>query len=111
MNPDVLRKLINEMRSVGTVSLLFGGLQCLSIVGAVIGIPLIISGLRLRESADKMEGYINSNDQKMFEDALVKQTSFFFIQKILFIVGLAVVGLYLVTMLVLILSFASEGWR
>jgi hypothetical protein len=111
MNPDVLRKLINEMRFTGVMNLIIGGIQCLSIVGAVIGIPLLIGGLRLRESADAMEGYINSNDQKMFEDALVKQTSFFFIQKVLFIVGLAVVGLYVVMMFVLMFFFAADSWH
>ena len=88
-----LTKMIGDMRFVGIMFIIFGILNCLSIIGAVIGIPTIICGLRLREAADGFSFYQNAKDKNSLLMAFEKQGSYFFIQKVLFIIGLCATAL------------------
>lgn len=89
-------KMAGDMRFVGVFYIIMGALYCLSIIGAIIGIPFIICGLRIRESADAYTGYLSSSDTNMLERAFERQGSFFFIQKVLMIIGLVMIVLYIV---------------
>jgi hypothetical protein len=91
-----VNKMTGDMRFVGVFYIIMGALYCLTIVGAIIGIPFIICGLRLRESADAYTGFLGSNDANMLERAFERQGSFFFIQKVLMIIGLVLMILYVV---------------
>src|SRR4030067_106879 len=91
-----VNKMTGDMRFVGVFYIIMGALYCLSIIGAVIGIPLIICGLRIRESADAYNGYLGSNDVNMLERPFERQGSFFFIQKVLMIIGLVFIVLYII---------------
>jgi len=95
-----VNKMTGDMRFVGVFYIIIGALYCLTIIGALIGIPFIISGLRLRESADAYSGYSTSNDSNMLERAFERQASFFFIQKVLMIIGLVLIVLYIIFLVV-----------
>ena len=90
-------KMSGDMRFVGIFYIIMGALNCLSIIGAIIGVPYIICGLRLRESADAYNSFLGTNDSNLLERAFERQGSFFFIQKVLMIIGLilAVFGIFL----------------
>jgi Family of unknown function (DUF5362) len=90
-----ISKMTGDMQFIGIFNILVGALQCLSIVGAIFGIPLIICGLRLRESADSFKGYLNTGDSIMLENALEREGRFFFIQKVLLIIGIVIFILYI----------------
>jgi len=89
-------KMSGDMRFVGIFYIIMGALNCLSIIGAIIGIPYIICGLRLRESADAYNSYLGSNDVNLLESAFEKQGSFFFIQKVLMIIGIVIAVLAII---------------
>ncbi len=89
-------RMIKDMRFVGMFYIVYGGLTCLSIIGALIGVPMIISGLRLRESADYFSTFQNQNDENAMALALEKQGSFFNIMKILMIISLVIFAIYIV---------------
>jgi hypothetical protein len=91
-----VNKMTGDMRFVGVFYIIVGALYCLTIIGAVMGIPFIICGLRLRESADAYNGYLSSSDSNMLERAFERQGSFFFIQKVLMIIGLVLMVLYII---------------
>jgi len=91
-----VNKMSGDMKFVGVFYIIIGALYCLTIVGALIGIPFIICGLRLRESADSYTAFISSNDSHMLERAFEKKGSFFFIQKVLLIIGLVLMILYII---------------
>jgi len=91
-----INKMTGDMRFVGIFYIIIGALYCLTIIGAVIGIPFIICGLRLRESAEAYSGYVGSSDTNMLERAFERQGSFFFIQKVLMIIGLVLMVLYII---------------
>ncbi len=100
-----IAKLSSDMRFVGIFFIIVGAFYSLTIIGAILGIPLIISGLRLRESSDSFSSYLLSEDNNMLERALERQSRFFFIQKIFIIITLVVMVLYIIAIIVLIAAF------
>lgn len=99
-----ISKLTSDMRFVGIFFIIAGALYSITIIGAILGIPLIISGLRLRESSDSFSSYMLSGDNNMLERALEKQSRFFFIQKIFIIITLVVMVIYIIGIIVLIIT-------
>lgn len=97
-----LREMSKHMRFVGMFFIVYGGLACITIIGALIGIPYIIAGLRLRESADSYTGYAHNSDARQLLVAFEKQSSFFFIMKVLLIIALVIMALYFLFILGLI---------
>lgn len=82
-----------DMRFVGIFYIIVGGLYCLTIFGALIGVPWIISGIRLRDSGDAFDSYADSRDDNQLRNAIEQQRRFFRIQKILLLVSLALVAI------------------
>jgi len=103
-----VNKMTGDMQFVGIFYIIIGALQCLSIIGAIIGIPLIICGLRLRESADSFRGYLTTNDTGMLENALERQSRFFFIQKVLLIISIVIFVLYIIFIVVFGISMFTS---
>ena len=99
-----ISKLSSDMRFVGIFFIIVGALYSITIIGAILGIPLIISGLRLRESSDSFSAYTLSGDNNMLERALERQSRFFFIQKIFIIITLVFMVLYIIAIIVLIIT-------
>jgi hypothetical protein len=48
---------LKDMRFMGWISMIYGILTCLSIIGAVLGIPLIIASHRFIEGVNRFEQY------------------------------------------------------
>lgn len=94
-----MNRMTSDMRFVGIFTIIYGAIRCLGIITAIIGIPLIIAGLRLREAADEFDAFGTSGDQGLLEAAFDRQRSFFYIYKILIIVGLVFMALYIVGMI------------
>lgn len=92
----MVNKLNGDMRFVGIFQIIYGAITCLGIITAVIGVPLIIGGVRLREAADSMTGYLQSGDFNVLQGALERQERYFFIQKIFIIITLVLAALYIV---------------
>lgn len=99
-----ITKLSSDMRFVGLFFIIIGVFYSLTIIGAILGIPLIISGLRLRESSESFSSYMLSGDNNMLERALERQSRFFFIQKIFIIITLVFMVLYIIAIIVLIIT-------
>lgn len=99
-----INKLNSDMRFVGMFYIIIGAMYSITIIGAIMGIPLIISGLRLRESSDSFSSYLLSADNNMLERALERQERFFFIQKIFIIITLVVMVLYIIAIIVVIIA-------
>ncbi|MBS4000052.1 MAG: DUF5362 domain-containing protein [Desulfobulbaceae bacterium] len=103
---DIIKKMNTDMRFVGIFSIIYGALTCIGIVTAIIGIPYIIMGIRLRESADHFARYIELGDEMDLNMALEKQQRYYFISKVLVIIALVFILLYLIFIFVL-LSFMN----
>jgi hypothetical protein len=97
-----ISKMIGDMNFVGIFYIITGALYCLTIIGALVGIPIIISGLRVRESASHFQGYLVSDDPMALEQAIERQSKFFFIQKVLMIITMVLFVLYVILVAVFI---------
>ena len=101
-----LPNLTKYMKFVGLLAMIGGVFYCLTIIGAIIGIPYYIMGKRLRESAEAFEGYNASSSANDLMTAIDKQTRAFFILYILAIVGLVILAIYFVVLIVMLASGA-----
>ena len=100
--------LTKYMRLIGLLQMIGGVIYCLTIIGAIIGVPVYIMGKRLRESADAFTNYHSSNSGRDLETAIERQTRSFFIQYVLAIIGLVFMAIYIV---VIIGMLASGAFR
>jgi hypothetical protein len=102
MFPGMVVKLCKDMKFVGIFTVIYGAITCIGIITAAIGIPIIISGIRLQESADYLLSYAGNSSASMLESALERQSRYFFIIKVLIIVSLVLILLYLIFIVLII---------
>ncbi|MBN1388409.1 MAG: DUF5362 domain-containing protein [Bacteroidales bacterium] len=100
-------RMSTYMSFIGLITIIGGALYCITIVGAIIGIPCIFMGIRLRESAQAFKQYLTSNSNQDLSTAIDRQTKAFFIQYVLTIIGLVLLGIYII---VIIAILASGGF-
>ncbi len=93
-------QMTKDMKFVGMFTIIYGALNCLSIIGAIIGIPFIFIGLRIRDSADYFEAFRLTNDKRALTNAFEAQAKFFRISKIIIIVSVVLGILYLIGVIV-----------
>lgn len=108
---EMVKKMAGDMKFNAIFAIIYGALTCLTIVGAVIGVPLIFAGLRLNEASDLFKAYLNSGDFLSLSNALERQGRYFFINKVLIIIALVLFALYIVGIIVLISSGLFLGSR
>ncbi len=87
------------MRFLGLLAMIGGVIYCLTIIGAIFGIPYYIMGKRLRESADAFTNYNSNSSARDLETAIERQTRAFFILYVLAIVSLVILAIYLVVII------------
>ncbi len=97
--------MTKDMRFVGLFTIIYGVINSLTIIGAIIGVPLIFMGIRIREAADHYDYFNSSGDMNALQNAIDKQYKYFNIQKILVIVSLFFIALYIIA----IIAFVSVG--
>jgi flagellar biogenesis protein FliO len=101
-----LPNLATYMNFIGLLAMIGGVLYCITIIGAIIGVPYYIMGKRLREAAEAFSGYNSSSSARDIETAIDKQTRAFFIMYILAIISLVLLALYLVVIIGMLASGA-----
>lgn len=100
-------KMTNDMRFVGMFAIIYGALTCLSIIGALIGVPIIFVGLRMREAADQFSAFRITNNAASMRAGFELQGRFFHILKILIIVQIVLIVLMIIFFVVFISYFMS----
>jgi hypothetical protein len=103
----MVSKMGSDMKFVGLFHIIYGALNCLTIIGAIIGVPFIIAGLRLRESADSFSDYLRSNNLHILEAALERTSRFVSIYKVLIIIYLVLIGLGILFLIIFGLSMMT----
>ncbi len=98
-------KMIKDMRFVGFFIIIYGVVNCLTIIGALIGVPLIFAGMRMRESADQFSYFRKTNNAATMRSGFELQSRYFNIFRILIIVGLILTALYIIFIIVFLSSF------
>ena len=75
-----------------------------------IGIPVLIAGIRLRESAEQFAGWLEQEPGALFR-ALERQQRYFFIQMVLIVVGLVIGVLCFAVVMVFVAAGASGAYQ
>jgi hypothetical protein len=101
-------RMTSDIRFVGMFTIIYGVISCLTIIGAIIGIPTIIIGLRMRESADQFSLYKMTNNSAALKLGFELQGKYFRIIKILIIIGLVFTVFYIALIIYLFTSGLSE---
>ena len=112
-NPQLqlaLPQMTSYMRIVGILSIIGGAFYCLGIITAAVGIPIIIMGIRLRESAEAFSRYGQTNAMADLYEATERQMRFFFIQYVFMIIGIIGAVLYIFGIIVVIILAASGAF-
>lgn len=95
INPyETITRMGRDMRFMAYYSMISGALICLTIIGALWGVPLFIAGLRLRDAADKFDEHLRTNDFQAIYQGFERQRTYFLINKIFIIIGLVFMVLY-----------------
>ncbi len=93
LGPDFGRTL-GDMRFMGWVALICGILPCLTIVGAVVGVPMIIAAHRFIEGVNRFDLYRQDGSEGELRTGFYELGRSFRILKILTIIYLVLTVLY-----------------
>lgn len=99
---SAVEDMVRHMKFVGLFIIIVGGFYCLSIIGAIVGVPIIFCGMRAREAADAFLRYHQTQDPNALSMAFDLQRRFFFIQKVFIIIGLVFFVLYIVFLIIIL---------
>ncbi|MEW6507792.1 MAG: DUF5362 domain-containing protein [Bacteroidota bacterium] len=104
-------QMIKDMKFVGIFVIIIGALNCLSIIGAIVGIPYIFIGMKIREAADQFEIFKMTNDARAMRAGFELQAKYFKIVKILIIIGLVLMVLGIVLFFALLIPLISSMYE
>ena len=99
--------MTKDMRFVGMFTIIYGALNCLTIIGALIGVPMIFIGMRIREAADQFLIFKTTNNAAALRLGFELQGKYFRIIKILIIVQLALMVLGIILVIFFMSFFLS----
>jgi hypothetical protein len=94
-------RTLGDMRFMGWISMIYGILTCLSIIGAVLGVPLIIASHRFIEGVNRFQLYREKGAQDELAAGFYELGRSFRILKILTIIYLVLTVGYLVFLFLL----------
>ncbi len=97
-----MKQMVSYMRFIGIITIIYGAFSCLGIITAIIGIPIIFMGVRMREAAVNFEKYSSTGDFGDLASAVERQKRFFFIQFVLTIIGLVLMVIYIIVIIAMI---------
>lgn len=96
------------IKIVGIGLIIFGVLQCLTIIGAIVGIPMILAGVKAQAAGKALENGRGA-DPHSNQVASENLASYFQITGILTIIGLIFVALYILALIAMIVLAAVGG--
>ncbi|MDX1919365.1 MAG: DUF5362 family protein [Candidatus Caenarcaniphilales bacterium] len=80
------KSLFPWMSFHGWVYIIFGVFSCLSVVGVIIGVPLIVAGASLASAGGDFKRYSLSGNPLELESAVKEQKKFFMISGLLLLI-------------------------
>jgi hypothetical protein len=104
---NFLSKMRSQMNFVGIMNIIFGALSCLTIIGAVVGVPQILSGIKLRESCENMDIFMKDGNTSQLKVSLKLMGKFYEYTKIYYIVNIVIFGLVILFYIIFFAFFGS----
>ena len=91
-------RTLGYMRFMGRALLVYGGLCCLTLVGAAAGVPMIMTARRFLKGVDDFDVYRRETDLKALKAGFEEMGRSFRLMKILTLITVAVGFLYLMVL-------------
>ncbi len=90
---QMVTQMTGNMKFVGMFYIIAGVVYSLTCIGAIIGVPVIFAGIRVRQAADAFMQFTQSGlqDKNILQIAFEKQSRYFFILKVIIIILIVVV--------------------
>ncbi len=111
-NNSILKSLIfsmkGDMKFVSIMLIIIGGASSLTIVGLIYGIPMILAGLRLKDSAENLNNYIITDQKSFFELGIENLGQHFKFMKIQYIIIIVMFVLYIIFLLFIFMTTVSS---
>lgn len=104
-------KMTKDMHFVATFLIVYGAINCLTIIGALIGVPIIFAALSIKESADHFSFFKKTNNPASMRTAFEAQGKYFHIFKILIIISLVIMALSIILAIVFVSTFIGMIYR
>lgn len=104
---NLLYGMNKNLNFVGILNIVFGAISCLSIIGAIVGVPQIIAGIRLRDANEKLKFFFSDENNTHFKDSISQIAKYFEITKIIFIINLVLIALVVVFYVALFAFFGE----
>jgi hypothetical protein len=105
---QVIYKMTKDMKFIGIFAIIYGALNCLSIVGAAVGVPMIFVGIRMKDSAEAFLAYCNMKDINILHQALFLQAKYMRTLKILGIISICLTVLIIIFYVMFFAFFMSQ---
>jgi hypothetical protein len=88
LNQQLVTQMSGNMKFVGIWYIIAGVIYSLTCIGALIGVPVIFAGIRIREAAEAFKQFSQSGmqDKNTLITAFEKQNKYFYILKVLIII-------------------------
>ncbi len=100
--------MTKDMRFVGMFTIIYGAINCLTIIGALIGVPMIFIGMRIREAADQFLIFKTTNNAAALRLGFELQGKYFRIVKILIIIQLVLIVVSIIAVIIFMSFFLSS---
>jgi len=100
--------MTKDMRFVGMFTIIYGAINCLTIIGALIGAPMIFIGMRIREAADQFLIFKTTNSTAALRFGFELQGKYFRTVKILIIIQLVLMVLSIIAVIIFMSFFLSS---
>lgn len=105
---STFQQMTSSMSFVGTFLIVYGAINCLTIIGMIVGIPLIFAGLHLRSSSEHFNFFKSANNSAALKTGFEFQGKFFRIIKILIIISIVLMMLSILLVVLMFSYFASQ---
>lgn len=89
-------KTLGDMKFMGMAGMIYGILTCLSVVGAILGVPIIIASNRFLEAVKILEQYRQSNRPEDMASAFQELGRSYRLMKIVVMITIGMTALYFV---------------
>ena len=99
-----LINMAKYMNFFGIYLIITGALSCIGIVTALIGVPIIYAGIRMKEASESYRRLSLTGSFSDLSRAVAKQTRSFYIYFVITIIGLIVYAIYLFVLLIIAVS-------
>jgi hypothetical protein len=76
LNQDSVQKFVTWTRTVGVLYVILGGISCIGIITAAVGIPEIFAGIRMQKAGEALKNRQSGNDSAILA-AIVDHTGQF----------------------------------